>query len=185
MKKTFLKIIKDIIPVIIGIWIALLTNNCNENRKDKSYLNKIFSSIEEELAETKTDIDKTLIKQKSLLDTISYYINDDKISLLEIALKTNNVKVPLIKTSSWKAISNTKIELIDYNNVKILTNIEEKKKVFEMKVEKLLDFLYDNPDSTNKTKKVLMKIMIMDIIYTENDIKKQIIQFEELNASNT
>lgn len=37
------QIIREIVPVIIGILIALLINNWNEDRKDKKYLNQIFS----------------------------------------------------------------------------------------------------------------------------------------------
>ena len=44
--KQIKQIIREIIPVIIGILIALVINNWNEDRKNENYLNQIFSSIE-------------------------------------------------------------------------------------------------------------------------------------------
>ena len=46
--KQISQLIKEIIPVIIGVLIALVINNWNEERKDKKYLTQIFSSINEE-----------------------------------------------------------------------------------------------------------------------------------------
>ena len=59
------QIIKDIIPVIIGILIALLINNWNEDRKEKKYLNQIFASINKELEESRIDLKENIPKPVS------------------------------------------------------------------------------------------------------------------------
>ena len=76
--KYFKYAIGEIILVVIGILIALSINNWNENRKDKKYLNQIFSSIEKELKESSIDIKKVIPKQLASIDTIEVYLNNEK-----------------------------------------------------------------------------------------------------------
>ncbi|MDW5290710.1 hypothetical protein [Formosa sp. PL04] len=42
-------------------------------------------------------------------------------------MKVNEMYIPTIKINSWKAISNSKIELMEYDKVSTLANIEEHK----------------------------------------------------------
>jgi len=69
MKKITIAFFKEIIPIIVGILIALYINNWNENRKDKNYINQISTSINKELTETNDDIIETLSKQRTLIDS--------------------------------------------------------------------------------------------------------------------
>ncbi|MFK7787843.1 MAG: hypothetical protein AB8B56_22160 [Crocinitomicaceae bacterium] len=74
----FLKSIgTQIIPVIVGILIALFINNWNEERKEKEYLTKILGSIELELEETQKDIEEEMVTQRSLIDTLMVYLEDE------------------------------------------------------------------------------------------------------------
>lgn len=174
MKKNIIAFIKELIPIISGIIIAMYITNWNESRKDKNYINQIFLSIDKELLETKEDIIYDISAQKSFIDTIDLYLEDNKISILDITFKANGIRIPAIKLNSWKAISNTRIELIDYGKVSVLVNIEEQKEILKMKTEKLGDFFYSNINETGKEKKELMKLMMLDIIGTETPLQKQI-----------
>lgn len=94
--------------------MALWINNWNETRKDKNYLQQITSASNKELSETNLDLIEKLALQKSFVDSIDAYLVDDKISLLEITIKAEGIYMPIIKINSWKSISNSKIELMDY-----------------------------------------------------------------------
>ena len=172
MKKYINPFIKEIVPIIAGILIALYINTWNENRKEKKYIDHISSSIHAELTETNEDIINTISSQESFIDTIEYYANDNKISLLDIAFKANGIQIPTIKINSWKAVSNSNIELMEFDKVSILAEIEESKEILKMKAEKLTNLTYSNTSA--KEKKELMKIMMFDIISTEISIQKGI-----------
>ncbi|MCC8359371.1 DUF6090 family protein [Salinimicrobium sediminilitoris] len=174
MKKYFKAFIKEIVPIVFGILIALYINNWNENRKDNRYINQISTSIDKELTETNKEIMDNIKVQKSFLDTLNLYLENDKISLLDITLKAGGIDIPTIKINSWKAISNSKIELMEYNKVSTLANIEEQKEILKMKTEKLADFLYSNTKETGKEKKEFMKLMMLDIIHTEIPLQGEI-----------
>lgn len=174
MKKNIKALIKEIIPIVVGILLALWINNWNENRKDKKYITQISSSINNELIETTEDIIANKIFQKSLVDTLDFYKNYDKVSLFDILMKVDGIHMPTIKINSWKAISNSKIELMDYDKISALANIEEQKDLLKTKGENLMNFIYPNTKETGIDKKELLKLMILDIISTEVTIQKQI-----------
>ena len=174
MKKNIKGITKEIFTIIVGILIALWINNWNENRKDKKYINQISSSINKELAETNEDIIDKIAIQKSLVDTLDYYKKDDKTSIFDLVMKVDGIYIPSIKINSWKAISNSKIELMEYDKVSTLANIEEQKEILKIKSQNLMNFIYPNIKETGIDKKELLKLMMLDIISTEITIQKQI-----------
>jgi hypothetical protein len=168
------KLIREVIPVMIGILVALFINNWNENRKDKEYLNQIFSSIEKELEESNEDIKSIIPKQMASVDTIIRYLNNERVSLYEIIVKANGIQMPIIKTNSWNAIANSKIELIDYEKISALSDIEERKENLMLRVERQMDFIFVNFEETDRSKKVIMKMIVMDIIGAERELQAAI-----------
>lgn len=175
--KEIKKLIREIIPVIIGILIALVINNWNEDRKDKKYLNKIFASIEKELEESKADIKNTIPKQQALVDSLEVYLNNETVSLINIIMKANGLHKPDIKINSWRAIANSKIELIEYEKLSALSDIEERKENLHARMEKTTDFGFENLEETKKGKKALFKMMMTDVIDTEKRLQSLIEDF--------
>jgi hypothetical protein len=127
MKKYFTGFFKDIMPIIFGVLVALFINNWNENKKDEKYINQLLSSMNKELAESNQDIKKKIPLQITLIDTLNFYKKNGNISIFDIMMKVNGVQIPKIRISSWKAISNSKLELLEYDRIASLSNIEEQK----------------------------------------------------------
>lgn len=180
MNKKYLEsFIKEIIPVVIGILIALYINNWNEQRKDKKYINHILNSIKSELTETKNDISKNIESQQTVLDTINFYKQNADLSIYDVFRKVDGFRAPNIRISSWNAISNNKIELIDYKQLSKLNNIEKGKELLEGKLLYLQNFMYSNMNDTSENKKRTVILLIQDIISTENSIKQEIEDFKD------
>ncbi len=167
-------IIKETVPVIIGILIALFINNWNEDRKDKEYLNQIFSSIEKELEESLTDIERVIPKQMASADSIQKYINNEEVSIYNIITRSNGVHAPRIKTNAWKAIANSKIELIAYDKLSALAGIEERKENLRWRLEKQMDFMFQNMEKTDKAKKEMLMMTILDMVGAEKELQSAI-----------
>jgi len=170
------KLVKDIIPVIIGILIALLINNWNEDRKEKKYLKQIFTSINNELEENRIDIKESIPKQQILIDTIGKYINDETVAIIDIIKKTDGIHGPNIQNNSWKAISNTKIELIEFEKLSKLSEIDDTNENLKYKKQKLIDFVVDNLKNTDSEKKEIFMLLNQEILssgkYLQSEIEK-------------
>lgn len=174
MKKYIKAFLKEIVPIILGILIALYINNWNENSKDEKYIDEMLSSINKELKESNNSIKEKISQQKTLVDTLDFYKNDEKISLLDVMNKVNGIQIPSIKTNSWKAISSSKIELLEYDILSTLANIEELKELLFFKTQYLMNLLYPNIKETGIDKKELLILLIQDIMVSERDIQEEI-----------
>lgn len=183
MKKYFQSFIKDIIPVIIGILIALFINNWNEERKERKYLNEILNQIELELKETQDDIETNVVKQRALIDTLSIYLEDEITSLQTIMRKTNGMSMPTIRIHSWQALSNSKIELLEYKYLSNLTSIEDDRALLKEKSKYLMNFLYSNIGEKKRFTKAMLIGLLSDIISTENSILSYIEELDKETVS--
>lgn len=161
------QLIREIISVIVGILIALLINNWNEKRKDQAYLDQIFISIDRELEESKLDIERVIPKQLALLDSLDRHLANEDISLYYIITRADGIHAPQVKTNSWNAIASSKIELIAYEKLSALAGIQERKENLNNRIEKLLEFVLQNFENTEKEKKGIVRFMVSDIVGAE------------------
>lgn len=174
MHKTLKTFIKEIISIVFGILIALYINNWNEDRKDQNYIDTISKAIQKELVETDDDITKKLEQQHSLMDTIRFYAGNDQITIDQILKKADGIYVPSIRLNAWKAIANSKIELLDYDRISTLADIETQKELIDLKAQKLIDFVYENYGETTEDKKIFMSIILNEVINTEISLQQDV-----------
>jgi len=102
------------IPVILGILIALFINDWKEQVDDKRFMIRVLDSIGKEMESNKNEFREILPLQYALIDSINIHLDNKKTSLAEIVIKANGLKVPIVKNTSWKSILNSKLELIDF-----------------------------------------------------------------------
>ena len=173
------QLLREIIPVIVGILAALVINNWNEDRKDKKYLDQIYASIEEELKASNEDIETNIPRQQKLIDSLDAYLEDETVSIFDIIVKVGGIGVPTIKNNSRRAIANSKIQLIEFEKLSLLSDIDDFREGLEFKQEKILDLVYANLKRTNQEQKEVLKILIADMIYTERELQQRIEELVE------
>ena len=166
--------IKEIIPVTIGILIALSIGNWNQNIKEQKYVTEMLGLIDNELKATDKSIEDVIPLQESLIDTLQHYSNNKDVSIMQTILNVGGVKIASIKTNAWNAISNSKLELVDYKLIIPLSDIVEEKEVLKVKGNTLINFANENLNETNTEKKKILILYLKNIIGTEKAIQKQI-----------
>lgn len=180
--KNIKQIIREIITVIIGILIALFINNWNDERKEKKYLDQVYASIQKELEESVDGLKTTIPKQLAAADTIQKYITDSNMSLYNIMIRSDGIHLPNIRTTSWDAISNSRIDLIEYEKLAALREIADRKENLNKRIEKQLDYLFENFEDTSQSKKEIMHMMTLDIVGAEKRFQNAL---EELIKTGT
>jgi len=70
IKRYSIQFVKEIIPVVVGILIALFIDNWNSQRKDRAYIKQVYTTISTELSESKEDIKAMMPKQKALIASL-------------------------------------------------------------------------------------------------------------------
>ncbi len=172
MKNQIKSLVKEMIPVTLGILIALLLNNWKEQYDDKKFIDKVLSSVTKELNENKLSLDSSIIDHVKLRDTINFYLEDDDVPISQIISKVKGFGASSIKTASWKAFLNQKIELVDYEIISALSDIEEDKDHMKISITKIMDFLYENMHESGYQNKQLFQIAVNDFIFVENELLK-------------
>lgn len=182
MKENIKKIFLDMIPVILGILIALFIGNIKENIDDKSFVKKILSSVSQELGENKTVLEKAISEHKSIIDTANKYMRNEDISIGHIISKTNGLKMVDIQNTSWKTFLNSNMENIDYKTISLLTSIDESKGNMRILQGKLVDFVYGKLTSNTVLEKNLFVLMVNDLVSLEQGLLEMHTEF--LNLKN-
>lgn len=158
------------IPVILGVLIALFLNNLKESADNKRFVNTVFDSIQKEMEANKKSLESVLPKQDTLLDSILYYLEDEKISISNILIACKGLQIPSIKNSAWRSFLNNKIELIDYETISMLSSVDEGRAIMDLKFNKLLDFLYEHTSATTQYRKEQMLVFLSNLIDSEQGL---------------
>lgn len=169
-KQDVISFFREIVIVIIGILIALSINNWNENRNNEIFVDKALFAIEEEIKLNKTDINKIVQRHKVTIDSVTMHLNNDKISLRQIIEKSGGFQIAELKSIGIRFFISNKAELIDYEIISSLSEIEFLSEAVKMKTERLLNYLYDNMEGTNKSAKYKIVIYLADVVESENGL---------------
>lgn len=115
-----------------------------------------------------------LKNQEKLSDTLNKYKNNDKLTLLEVIIKANGFSAPTVRTSSWKALSNSKIELLEYSKIATLSNIDDGNELLRMKIQYFMDYIYKNRKEKEKKEELIfyLKEVIVKEKYLHEEIQK-------------
>jgi len=74
-------------------------------------------------------------------------------------------------------IERIKIELIEYEKLSALSDIVESKENLMLRVGKQMDFIFQNFENSDMGKKIIVRLMMIDIINAEKALQDQIEEF--------
>ncbi len=168
-KKVF-SFVKEIVIVIIGILIAMSINNWNENRKNQKFTEKALYAIEREIEINKRDLTEISKRHYMTVDTILTYLENDNISISQVIRRVKGFQIPEVKNIGLRFFIANKAELIEYEIISNLSEIELLSEALKIKTQKLIDFLYDNMDSTEKVDKNKFIVFLKEVIETETGL---------------
>lgn len=168
------------IPVILGIWIALWVNDWNTKKNDLQFLNSVLQSVKKENEMNLNEIKTIVSKQEALLESIDQNLQSNETTILEILSISQGFKIPSLKNTSSQNLVSSKPELVDYEIIRILADIQGEQRAFENKINYATSFLYQNLNANERDEKTIFKALLYDIIDSENQLKGL---YEELKAT--
>ncbi|MFZ5940562.1 MAG: hypothetical protein ACOYXB_08305 [Bacteroidota bacterium] len=183
MKLQLKKILLDMVPVILGIMIALLIGKIKENADDRDFVENILVSVTKELEENKTDLEQSLTEHRQALDTVRYYLYDPNVSIGHIIGKVNGLRMVSVRNTSWKSFLNARMELIGYETISLLAGIDESRENMRIHEGKLVDFIYGNLESTGTDRKRILLLMLNDLVNLEEGMLELHNEFLDLRKT--
>lgn len=172
------KILSEIITVILGILIALFINNWKEEASNKKYIQDTLTSIHKEMEESHAEVEKVLQTHYTLADSLTNNLTNNR-STREIIGQVGGMKFPFIKNIGLRFFIAGKAELIEYEVISSLTEIEQGTNLLEKKLDKLMDYTYENMENTDEKSKMMFLIHLSNVMDSESQLLEQYDSFLE------
>lgn len=171
MKSKIFKAISTIFPVFLGVLFALFINSWKTDYDNKRYVKKILFSITMEMTENMESLERVMPLHEALLDSTVAHLDNSEASIRDIISGAGGLKGILIKNVSWHSFLNSKIELVEYEMISALADIDKSRELLDLKMNKLMDFVYEHSESTDRSKKEMLIAFIDNLIDSEESLR--------------
>ncbi len=173
------KVLTDIVPVLVGILLALFISNWQQLRSERAYIKNSIQAIINENQSNIDELSNSLERQRGFLDTLRKYNTPDR-SLFDIIQLANGLNTPDLKSTTWKfLIQDSKHTLVDYEFINRLAEIEKYEILINRHNEKVLDMIYQPAFFNDPDLKRVCGVMLQDLISSEIALKRTLEEFEE------
>lgn len=173
--------LQEIAIVVIGVLIAVSISNYKENINNKAYIQKTLLAMESEIKLSQSSVDSVLTRHFTLIDSLENSIYDDERALGEMISNFGGVQFPLIKNVSLRFFISNKAELVDFDMISQLLEIEEHTKVLSDKMKRLGDFAYDRLNNRAEETKLTFAYLLSDVMDSEEALLESYSKFLDEN----
>ena len=169
-KKSIALFIREIAVVVIGVLVALFINNWNESIKQQKFIDRTLYAIGEEIDYSINEINGVLDKHYRTIDSIDVSYDNEEETIRDVFVKLEGFRVPEVKNIGLRYFITSGAELVDYDIISDLSEIEFVNRGFDMKLSKLNDIVYNNMDSTDPSHKSMVTQLLGDLIESEESL---------------
>jgi len=185
MKKRsrILYFLQEISIVVIGVVIAVSIGNYKENANNERYIEKTLLAIENEIELSQTEIDTVLRRHIKLYEILGSEMGVDEQTLGELISSSGGFQVASIKNISLRFFISNKAELLEFQLISQLLDIELKSEMLSSKIKLLSDFAYGNVNEGNDEVKIKFTYLLANVIDGEQTLLESYSSFLEENKS--
>ena len=180
--KQILNYLKDVTIVVIGVLIAVSIGNYKENLSNKVYLKKTLKAIEGEVISSQSDIDTVLKRHIELYVKFENEFEESDQTLGEFLVSSGGFQVAAIKNISLRFFVSNKAELLEYEMISQLLEIESIINILSVKVERFSDFAYNRFNDKDKEVKKKFTYLLADVIESEQTLLESYYSFLNENS---
>jgi hypothetical protein len=169
--------IQEIVIVAIGVAIAVSIGDFKEYLDNQDYIEKTLTAVKKEIKLSQSELDTVLQRHYLLIESFENAIEDNDQSLGELISVLGGVQFPLIKNISLRFFISQKADLVDFELISRLLEIEEHTNVLSDKMKRLADFAYENINNTEEESKITFAYLLYDDIDSEETLMKSYTEF--------
>ncbi len=174
------------IPVILGMLIALWTENIREDLDNQEKLDEIIKLVGNETTENISAFEKSVEHNRTAKDTVSKYLTNSEISLADVIMKANGLRTPIVKSYTPTLLYglNSKDKIEYWELISIISENQEEIQAVKDRTNDItkLDFT-----STDKNEKQKLDIILGDLFVNGKSILSYFNKIDSLvkNAKDT
>lgn len=167
--------------VVIGVLIAVSIGNYKESEDNAQYLEKTLIAIENEIEISQIELDTVLKRHIRLYEILESEIGENDRSLGELVSGSGGFQVASIKNVSLRFFVSNKAELLEFELISQLLEIESMTGMLSDKIKLMSDFAYDHVNEGNDEVKIKFAYLLANIIDGEQTLLKSYSSFLENN----
>lgn len=169
MKKgsSILGYFKEVTVVVIGVLIAVSIGNYNENLNNEKYLRKTLEAIQNEIISSQSDIDTVLSRHLGLLESLEANFAENQMTLGEFISNSGGFQVAFVKNISLRFFVSNKAELLEYDMIAQLLEIEQITKILSDKYDRLANSAWEDINENDSEVMLKFAYLLSDVIDSE------------------
>ncbi len=185
MKKNnrFLYFIQEVAIVVIGVLIAVSIGKYKENTENEAYVEATLLAIENEIKTSRSDVDTVLNKHLALFEKLQTEAFNEEQTLAEFIASSGGFQVASVKNVSLRFFISNKAELLEFEIISQLLDIEFMSDLLKTKVSRLSDFAYDNINERSEEVKIKFSYLLSDVIDGEQTLLAAYQEFLDQNQA--
>lgn len=186
MLKNILSFIKkwlfEIIPVFIGVILALYFSNLKEENDRENFVEQLKISILTEIDGNITDLDSMIIGEQAALDTLQHYLANDTMNIYHVLLITRVISFPSLEFSTWSIIqSSGNAFTLSPDLLKEMVSMDKMINYHHLEsVNGVGDFLLHNMFKTDREVKMTAVMLLGNNIELEKQINGDLKELREI-----
>lgn len=169
--------IKEALPVVFGVLLALFLNNWKEDIDSKRYIEEYYAHISEECTSNIEKLESSVQEHFNLLSLLSEHEESDT-TFTEILDDLGGLHLILLKNTSWKYFQSNHIGTVDFEVTSSLSEMERMEFYYDKTANRLIDLFL----KVGRSNKVEDKEDL--IVYLEELIDKEQTLIEIFKAYN-
>jgi|UPI000591D569 hypothetical protein len=178
-----LYLLQEIAIVVIGVLIAVSINNYKEQSDNEAYIKKTLLAIEHEIHDNKTGLDSVLERHMRIYEYMELDSVEEGQTISEMLYDLGGFQVAFIKNISLRFFVANKAELLDFQLISQLSEIEQSTDILSGKIDRLANFAYEHLSDSSEEAKLRFSIMLMDVIDSESSLSEAYAEFLESNEA--
>lgn len=180
-KSRIIYILQEVAIVVTGVLIAVSIGNYKENFDNEKYVEKTLLAIENEIELSQIEIDTVLNRHVELYKILKSDLGNDEQTLGELVSNAGGFQIASIKNVSLRFFISNKAELLEFQIISQLLDIELKSDMLSDKIKLMGDFAYDNVNLGNDDVKIKFAYLLGNVIDGEQTLLESYSSFLEEN----
>jgi hypothetical protein len=173
--------LQEITIVVIGVIIAVSIGNYKNKIDNENYIEKTLLAIENEIELSQAEVDTVLNRHLNLYEILQNESTDNRQTLGELVSSSGGFQVASIKNVSLRFFISNKAELLEFQLISQLLDIESATDILSDKIKRLGDFAYDNVNEGNDDVKIKFAYLLANVIDGEQTLMESYSRFLEEN----
>jgi hypothetical protein len=161
----------ELIIVTAGVLIALYLSNLKESNQARKYHKASIETISKEIKANYSDLKGVIEKQILFNDTLIKYRNTP-IMIGKIVTKAEGLQTAELNNTGFDLYKRNQISSIDFEMISMLNQMNSASGVIDAKLNRLINFIYQNILDDSKESKLVLSVHIQDALGTEKQLLK-------------